>query len=75
MTVGAWGTGERPRGTAGVVALALACGACAAATEGSGVSCAWNTSGMTPGNYYIYGISTADAVNSAAQAYSYTLAS
>jgi hypothetical protein len=45
-------------------------GACATAAEGTGVTCAWDTSGMTPGNYYVYGISTTDAFNSAAQAYS-----
>ncbi|MBI5665336.1 MAG: alkaline phosphatase, partial [Nitrospirae bacterium] len=31
-------------------------GPCAAATEGTGITCAWNTAGMTPGSYYIYGI-------------------
>ncbi|MBI5055578.1 MAG: alkaline phosphatase [Nitrospirae bacterium] len=31
-------------------------GACALAAEGSNISCAWNTAGMQPGSYYIYGI-------------------
>ena len=29
---------------------------CAAAAEGTGVNCAWDTTGVTPGDYYIYGI-------------------
>ncbi|MBI5665467.1 MAG: alkaline phosphatase [Nitrospirae bacterium] len=32
-------------------------GACAAAPEGAGVTCMWDTTGMSPGVYYIYGIS------------------
>ena len=31
-------------------------GACSAAPEGTGVTCTWDTSGMTPGVYYIYGV-------------------
>ena len=44
-------------------------GHCATAAEGSGVTCAWNTSGMTPGSYYVYGI-TDDGTNPAENAYS-----
>lgn len=44
-------------------------GPCAAAAEGSGVTCAWNTTGMTPGSYYVYGI-TDDGTNPAENAYS-----
>lgn len=44
-------------------------GACATAGEGSGVTCSWNTTGVTPGNYYVYGI-TNDGVNSQVSAYS-----
>jgi len=28
-------------------------GACATAAEGSGVICSWNTTGVTPGSYYV----------------------
>jgi len=31
-------------------------GVCSAAPEGTGVTCVWDTTGMTPGVYYIYGI-------------------
>ncbi|MBI5798904.1 MAG: hypothetical protein HZB10_03155, partial [Candidatus Yonathbacteria bacterium] len=31
-------------------------GACATAAEGTGATCSWNTTGMTPGTYYVYGI-------------------
>ncbi len=33
-------------------------GNCATAFEGSGATCTWDTTGMTPGTYYIYGITT-----------------
>ncbi|RJQ47980.1 MAG: hypothetical protein C4538_04500, partial [Nitrospiraceae bacterium] len=33
-------------------------GACAAAPEGTDVTCTWNTLGMTPGSYFIYGITS-----------------
>ncbi len=33
-------------------------GACSAAAEGTGVTCSWDTAGMTPGSYYIYGITS-----------------
>lgn len=44
-------------------------GACATAAEGSGVTCSWNTAGVTPGSYYVYGI-TSDGVNPQVSAYS-----
>jgi len=44
-------------------------GACATAAEGSGVTCAWNTTGMTPGTYYVYGVVN-DGVNPQVSAYS-----
>ncbi|MFA6132065.1 MAG: hypothetical protein WC702_03325 [Patescibacteria group bacterium] len=31
-------------------------GPCATAAEGTGVTCAWDTTGMTAGEYYVYGI-------------------
>ncbi|HAS84804.1 MAG TPA: hypothetical protein DCS23_01875, partial [Candidatus Yonathbacteria bacterium] len=37
-------------------------GACATAAEGAGATCSWDTTGMTPGTYYVYGI-TNDGVN------------
>lgn len=40
---------------AGFNGVAIA-GACASAAEGSGISCSWDTTGISPGNYYIYGI-------------------
>ncbi len=44
-------------------------GPCATAPEGANVTCAWDTTGMTPGTYYVYGISN-DGVNPASSAYS-----
>lgn len=44
-------------------------GACATATEGTGATCSWNTTGVTPGSYYVYGI-TNDGVNGQVSAYS-----
>jgi len=37
-------------------------GACATAAEGTGVTCSWDTTGMTPGSYYVYGV-TNDGTN------------
>jgi alkaline phosphatase len=31
-------------------------GSCASAAEGTAVTCAWDTSGMTLGSYYVYGV-------------------
>lgn len=39
-------------------------GACATAAEGPGVACSWDTTGMTLGSYWVYGI-TNDGVNPA----------
>ncbi len=44
-------------------------GACAAAAEGTGVTCSWDTTGMARGSYYIYGIAD-DGVNPPVSAYS-----
>lgn len=44
-------------------------GACASAAEGTGVTCAWDTTGMTPGSYYVYGM-TNDGTNPAVSDYS-----
>lgn len=44
-------------------------GACATAAEGSGATCSWDTTGVTPGSYYVYGI-TSDGVNPSVNAYS-----
>jgi hypothetical protein len=44
-------------------------GACASGAEGTNVTCAWDTTGMTPGAYYVYGI-TDDGTNPAVSAYS-----
>ena len=44
-------------------------GACATAAEGAGATCSWDTTGMTPGNYYVYGI-TNDGVNPQVSDYS-----
>src|SRR3990172_2402731 len=44
-------------------------GACATAAEGTGATCSWNTTGMTPGNYYVYGTTT-DSVNPEVSDYS-----
>ena len=37
-------------------------GACATAAEGAGATCSWDTTGVTPGSYYVYG-ETDDGVN------------
>ncbi len=44
-------------------------GACAAAPEGTGATCSWDTTGMTPGTYYVYGL-TSDGVNPQVSDYS-----
>lgn len=44
-------------------------GACATAPEGSGATCSWNTTGMTPGTYYVYGL-TSDGIAPQVSAYS-----
>jgi hypothetical protein len=44
-------------------------GACATAPEGTGATCSWDTTGVTPGTYYVYGI-TDDGVNPAVNDYS-----
>lgn len=44
-------------------------GACASAPEGTNATCSWNTTGMTPGSYYVYG-TTNDGVNPQVSAYS-----
>src|SRR3989344_1177443 len=44
-------------------------GACAAAAEGTGATCSWDTTGMTIGSYYVYGI-TNDGVNPQVSDYS-----
>lgn len=44
-------------------------GACATAAEGTNATCSWNTTGVTPGSYYVYGI-TSDGVNPQVSAYS-----
>lgn len=44
-------------------------GACATAAEGAGATCSWDTTGMTPGTYYVYGI-TNDGVNPQVRDYS-----
>jgi hypothetical protein len=46
-----------------------AIGGCASEPEGTGLSCTWDTTGVTPGSYYIYGI-TSDGVNPSVSAYS-----
>ncbi|MDH4226414.1 MAG: hypothetical protein OEV59_01475 [Deltaproteobacteria bacterium] len=38
-------------------------GACATAAEGTGVTCSFNTTGVSPGTYYIYGVTSGDASN------------
>lgn len=45
-------------------------GACATAAEGTNVTCAWDTTGMAAGSYYIYGKTSGDSVNPQASAYS-----
>jgi len=37
-------------------------GACASGAEGTDVTCSWDTTGVTPGSYYVYGI-TNDGTN------------
>jgi hypothetical protein len=44
-------------------------GACAAAPEGTGVTCSWDTTGVTPGTYYVYGIAD-DGIDPAVNDYS-----
>jgi uncharacterized repeat protein (TIGR01451 family) len=44
-------------------------GACAAAAEGTNATCTWDTTGMTPGTYYVYGI-TDDGINPQVSDYS-----
>ncbi len=44
-------------------------GACASAAEGTGVTCSWDTTGMSPGTYYVYGL-TDDGTNPQVSAYS-----
>jgi hypothetical protein len=53
---------------AGLNGIAIT-GACAAAAEGTGATCSWDTTGMTPGTYYVYGIAD-DGVNPAVNDYS-----
>ena len=44
-------------------------GACATAPEGTGVTCSWDTTGVTPGTYYVYGIAD-DGIDPAVNDYS-----
>ena len=44
-------------------------GSCATAGEGAGATCTWDTTGITPGSYYVYGI-TNDGINGNVSAYS-----
>jgi hypothetical protein len=44
-------------------------GACASGAEGTNVTCTWDTTGMTPGSYYVYGI-TDDGTNPQVSDYS-----
>ncbi|MEK7520385.1 MAG: fibronectin type III domain-containing protein [Patescibacteria group bacterium] len=44
-------------------------GACATAAEGTGATCSWNTTGMTPGTYYVYGL-TSDGIAAQVNDYS-----
>lgn len=44
-------------------------GGCAAAAEGQNASCNWDTTGVSPGDYYIYGI-TSDSLNPSISDYS-----
>jgi len=44
-------------------------GACASGAEGTNVSCSWDTTGMTPGSYYVYGV-TNDGTNPDVKDYS-----
>lgn len=34
-------------------------GACATAAEGTNATCSWNTAGVSPGAYYVYGVTSA----------------
>ena len=36
-------------------------GACATAAEGTGATCSWDTTGVTPGSYYVYGVTSGSA--------------
>lgn len=44
-------------------------GACATAAEGTNATCSWDTTGVTPGSYYVYGL-TSDGIASQVNAYS-----
>lgn len=44
-------------------------GACATAPEGTNATCSWNTTGVTPGSYYVYGL-TSDGIAGQVSAYS-----
>ena len=44
-------------------------GACATGAEGTNVTCSWDTTGVTPGSYYVYGI-TDDGTNPQVSDYS-----
>jgi hypothetical protein len=46
-----------------------AIGNCSAALAGTGSTCSWDTSGMTPGTYYVYAV-TDDGTNPQVSAYS-----
>ncbi|PIQ35906.1 MAG: hypothetical protein COV32_00385 [Candidatus Yonathbacteria bacterium CG10_big_fil_rev_8_21_14_0_10_43_136] len=45
-------------------------GACASAGEGTNATCSWNTTGVTPGTYYVYGLTT-DGIAPQVSSYSY----
>lgn len=36
-------------------------GGCATAAEGTNTTCSWDTTGVTPGSYYIYGVTSGDS--------------
>jgi hypothetical protein len=44
-------------------------GACASGAEGTDATCSWDTTGMTPGTYYVYGV-TNDGTNPDVRDYS-----
>ncbi|HAT68613.1 MAG TPA: hypothetical protein DCS20_03260 [Candidatus Yonathbacteria bacterium] len=44
-------------------------GSCTTAGEGTGVTCSWDTTGMTPGSYYVYGL-TSDGIAAQVSDYS-----
>lgn len=44
-------------------------GACATGAEGTGVTCSWDTTGMTAGTYYVYGL-TSDGIAAQVSDYS-----